>query len=71
MYHIGGFRKFGIKDDEKIFHKFVISGNLKSKILKDLYNEGYAPENIYPGFKGVVDSIEKRAKLDKIINKKE
>lgn len=71
LYHIGGFRKFGIKDNEKIFHKFVISGNLKAKILKDLFNDGYAPENIYPGFKGVVDSIEKRAKLDKIVNKKE
>lgn len=70
-YHIGGFRKFSIKDNEKIFHKFIISGNLKAKILKDLYNEGYAPENIYPGFKGVVDSIEKRAILDRIINKKE
>lgn len=68
-YDIGGFRKFSIKDNEKIFHKFVISGNLKDRILKDLYTEGYAPENIYPSFKGVVDSIEKRVILDKIINK--
>lgn len=68
-YDIGGFRKFGINNNEKIFHKFIISGNLKAKILKDLYNDGYSPENIYPGFKGVVDSIEKRVILDKIINK--
>lgn len=69
-YDIGGYRKFTIKEDEKIFHKFIISGDLKAKILKDLYNDGYALENIYPDFKGVVDSIEKRARLDKIINKK-
>ena len=68
-YDIGGFRKFGIKKDEKIFHKFVISGDLKAKILKDLYKDGYAPENIYPSFKGVVDSIENRVILDNIINK--
>lgn len=70
-HHIGGYRRFIITDDEKIFHKFVISGDLKARILNDLYKEGYAPENIYPSFQGVVESIEKRAKLDNIINKEE
>lgn len=69
IYHIGGFREFSIKNDEKIFHKFIISGDLKAKILKELYNDGYAPENIYPGFNGVVESIEKHVKLDNILNK--
>lgn len=71
LYDIGGFREFTIKNNEKIFYKFIISGDLKAKIIKDLYDDDYAPENIFPGFKGVVDSIEKRVKLDKIINKKE
>ena len=69
MYHIGGYKKFPIFN-EKIFHKFVISGSLKAKILNDLYKDGYAHENIYPDYKGVVDSIEKRVKLDNIINSK-
>lgn len=67
MYHIGGYKEFPICN-EKIFHKFVISGDLKAKILNDLYKDGYAHENIYPDYKGVVDSIEKRVKLDNIIN---
>lgn len=68
-YDIGGFEKFDIGKNEKVFHKFIISGDLKARILNDLYKEGYAPENIYPSFQGVVDSIEKRVKLDNIINK--
>lgn len=66
-YKIDGFEGIEIKD-EKIFHKFIISGNLKSKILKDLFLDGYAPENICPNYYGVVNAMKKRARLDNILN---
>ena len=67
-YEIDGFESFQLKENEKIFHKFVISGNLKAKILNDLYLDGYAYENIFPGYGGVVQSIENRVILEDILN---
>lgn len=67
-YKLDGLRGFKLDDNEKIFHKFVINGNLKAKILKELYLDGYAYENIYPSYCGVTRSIRKRATLDKLLN---
>lgn len=60
---------YEIDSKEKIFHKFIISGKLKAKILKELYLDGYGHENIYPGYYGVVNSIKNRVKLEQIIKK--
>ena len=59
---------YKIDKNEKLFHKFVIDGDLKARILKDLYLDGYGYENIYPSYCGIVRSIRKRAKLDKLLN---
>lgn len=67
-YKLDGFRGFKLDDNEKIFHKFVIKGDLKAKIINDLYLDGYGYENIYPSYCGVVRSIRKRARLDKLLN---
>ena len=57
---------YEIHSEEKIFHKFIISGKLKAKILKELYLEGYSHEKIYPNYYGVVNSIKNRVKLEQI-----
>ena len=66
-FHLNG-TLYEIDATEKIFHKFIISGDLKAKILKELYLEGYSHENIYPNYYGVVTSIKNRVKLEQIIN---
>lgn len=66
-FHFNG-TLYEINAKEKIFHKFIISGELKAKILKKLYLEGYSHENIYPNYYGVVTSIKNRVKLEQIIN---
>lgn len=66
-FHLNG-TIYEIGSEEKIFHKFIISGKLKAKILKELYLEGYGHERIYPNYYGVVNSMKNRVKLEKIIN---
>ena len=65
-FHLNG-TLYEIEPDEKIFHKFEISGKLKAKILKELYLDGYGYENIYPDYYGVVKAIETNVKLERII----
>ena len=67
-FKLDGFKPFKIPDNVKIFYKFIIPGNIKAKILYNLYLDGYGTEEIYPNYKGVVDSIKNRVKLEKILN---
>ncbi|MEE0939677.1 FRG domain-containing protein [Methanobrevibacter sp.] len=67
-YQLNEFQEITIGNNEKIFHKFIISHNLKKEILKELYLDGYAHENLFPNYDGVVQSIRKRAQLDYILN---
>jgi hypothetical protein len=67
-YRLNEFQDIKIEPNEKIFHKFVISGDLKVKILKELYLDGYAYENLFPSYEGVVQSIRNMAKLDYMLN---
>ena len=59
---------YEMSSEEKIFHKFIISGKLKAKILKELYLEEYSHEKIYPNYYGVVNYIKNRVKLEQIIS---
>lgn len=61
------FKDFIKKRNEKIFYKFIISKEIKSEILQELYKEGYSEENLFPGYSGAVLSIKNKAKLDKKI----
>lgn len=65
-YKLDCFRRFQINDNEKIFHKFIIKGNLKIRILKELYLEGYSKESLFPSYDKVVESIKDRVILDKL-----
>ena len=67
-YKLNEFQEIKIENNEKIFHKFIIAHNLKKEILKELYLDGYAHENLFPSYNGVVKSIRKRAQLDYILN---
>ncbi|WP_296883475.1 hypothetical protein [uncultured Methanobrevibacter sp.] len=67
-YHLNEFQDISIKPNEKIFHKFIISGKLKKEILKELYLDGYAYENLFPNYDGVVQSIKNRTKLDYLLH---
>lgn len=67
-YKFNGYRKFKLNNNKKIFHKIIIPGDLKAKILDELYLEGYSYENIYPNYVGVIESIKNKVKLDKLIN---
>ena len=66
-FHLNGIL-YEIDSNEKIFHKFIIPGKFKSKILKELYLEGYGHENIYPNYYCVVKSIKNKVKLEQILN---
>ena len=68
-YKFKGYHKFKLDNNKKIFHKIIIPGYLKAKILNELYLEGYSHENIYPNYVGVIQSIKNKVKLDKLINK--
>lgn len=59
---------FYLNDDEKIFYKFIIPGEIKKDILNELYDEGYSEEYLYPGYSGVTLSIKNKACLDKKLN---
>ena len=65
-FHLNG-TSYEADSKEKVFHKFIISGKLKAKILKELYLDGYGHENIYPNYYGVVNSIKDRVKLEQIL----
>lgn len=67
-YRLNEFQDIKMEPNEKIFHKFIISGDLKVRILKELYLDGYAHENLFPSYDGVVQSIRNRARLDYILN---
>ena len=68
FYKLNEFQQIEIVGNEKIFYKFIISKDLKVEILKELYLDGYAHENLFPNYNGVVQSIRKRAQLDYILN---
>ena len=68
-YKIKGFRKFNIEENEKVFHKFIISGDLKKEILKDLHAENYSKETLFPQFDKIVESMKEHVDFEDIINK--
>ena len=67
---INGYNQIKLSENDVIFHKFIIPGNLKLEILEDLYLDGYSKEYIYPSYEGVVNSIKDKVILDKMIHKK-
>lgn len=71
IYKLDCFRKFKLDTNEKIFHKFIIKGNLKSEILNELYIEGYSKETLFPSYDKVVESIKDRVKLNNKINSRD
>ena len=60
-----------LKDNEKVFYKFIIPQDSKAKILNYLYKEGYTEENIFPGYASIAKSIKNRVKLDEELKKKQ
>ena len=60
-------KRFTIKDNEKILYKFIIPKEIKSEILKELYLEGYSEDNLFPGYKGVIDFMKNKSKLYTIL----
>lgn len=61
------FKNLNLKHMKKIFHKFIISSDLKVKIQKDLYLDGYPHENLFLNYDGIVQSIKNRTRLDNIL----
>ena len=59
-------KNFTLKNNEKIFYKFIIPGEYKSKILKKSYLDGYSEEYLFPGYKGVADAMKNRIVLEKV-----
>ncbi|MDR1819795.1 MAG: FRG domain-containing protein [Methanobrevibacter sp.] len=55
---------FIIKNNEKIFYKFIIPGKYKKEILNELYLNKYSEEYLFPGYDGVTLSIKNKVKLD-------
>ena len=45
---LDGIEKFTLKENERIFYKFIISGDCKYEILKTLYSDGYSEEYLFP-----------------------
>ena len=68
-YKFNGYHHFELNNNEKIFHKFIIPGELKAEILNELYLEGYSRENICPNYRDVIKSMKDRVKLDELIRK--
>ena len=62
---LDGIEKFTLKENERIFYKFIISGDCKYEILKALYSDGYSEEYLFPGYKGVVEAMKNRINLEK------
>ena len=67
-YKLNGFENFDINDNEKIFHKFIISGNLKKEILKDLQAENYSKETLFPQFDKIVETMEEEVKFEELLD---
>lgn len=57
-----------LHEDELAFYKFIIPEEIKPDILNELYLEGYSEGYLFPGYKGVSETIENRIKLDKLLN---
>ena len=53
---------------EPAFYKFIIPEEIKPNILNELYLDEYSEEYLFPGYKGVSQTIENRVKLDKLLN---
>lgn len=68
---ICGIEKFTLKENERIFYKFVIPGECKYKILKELYADGYSEEYLFPGYWGVAEAMKNRAEFYRIKDKYE
>ena len=61
----------GISKNNTIFYKFIIPKEIKQNILNELYLEGYSEEYLFPGYKGVCESVINRVKLNNLnINQK-
>ena len=59
-----------LKDNEKVFYKFIIPKDSKAEILNELYEKGYTEEKIFPGYASIAESIENKVKLDKLLERK-
>lgn len=66
-YEIDMFTTLCLNDNEKLFYKFIIPGCLKSKLLKELYSDGYSEEYLFPGYFGVSKVIKNKVKLEEIL----
>ena len=53
-----------IEIDKPIFYKFIIPKNIKAKMLKELYSEGYSEEFLFPGYDGVKLAMKNSAILE-------
>lgn len=56
-----------ISKNDTIFYKFIIPKEIKQNILNELYLEGYSEEYLFPGYKGVCESVINRVKLNEIL----
>ena len=56
--NLNGLNEFTIPHNQKIFYKFIIPSWLKSQILDRLYRDGYSEKFLFPGYSGVVLSME-------------
>ena len=65
-----GIENFTLKNDEKIFYKFIIKKECKADILEKLYSSYYSEEYLFPGYQGVADAMKNWAVLQNIKNKK-
>lgn len=68
---ICGIEKFTLKENERIFYKFIIPGECKYEILKELYADGYSEEYLFPGYWGVAEAMKNRADFYRLKDKYE
>lgn len=66
---ICGLENFTLEKNEKIFYKFIIPGECKYKILKELYTDGYSEEYLFPGYWGVAKAMKNRADFENLEDK--
>lgn len=66
-FKLHGFEKFKLNDGEKIFHKFIIPGNLKKDILRNLYLDGYSKKSLFPSFSNVIESIKHKVQFEESV----
>lgn len=67
-YKLNGFKEFGLEKNEKIFHKFVIPGNIKKEIFKELYIENYKKEVLFPQFDKIAESMKETIFFEELLN---